>query len=345
MLTLRVIVFATKMVVVQLSMAGRKIAYSYFEGEIRFLAHADRYDIIIPNYNGATLLRRHLPSLLKCVDAAAITVVDDGSVDNSIDILRDEFPSVNVIARHENGGFSASVNDGIYRSLSDFVVILNNDVEVIPGFLDETIPLFSDDELFAVSPRILLPSSDNLDEGAKIGLWRHGMMYMDQRQGLTGITPVLYATGCAAIYRRSMIVELGGFDIAYSPFYREDADLGYRAWKRGWVSLYQPAASVKHEHSASIQKINRAFVDKVKARNAFFFVWRNIENHDLLRQHYHWLPFVITKKSLMGDLSMFRGFQMARSHKNECMQSRECDSKNRKLSDIDIFRKAGVEIL
>jgi GT2 family glycosyltransferase len=299
-------------------------------------------DIVIPTYNGIQLLRQHLPSLLDCAPEASVTVVDDGSSDGSVEILRGEFPSVNVVARGANGGFSVTANEGIRASASEFVLLLNNDVDVTPGFLDPIMPLFDDDDVFAVSPRVLLPTKGNLDEGAKTGFWHHGMFYTGQREGVSEISPILYVTGCAAVYRRSMLEELGGFDEVYSPFYKEDADLGYRAWKRGWRSLYQPASSVRHEHSASISKVGRGFVDTIKARNAFFFVWRNIEDPELLRRHQRWLPLVIAKNCLTGDRCLLQGYRLARPYRGACDRARREDSTHRKLSDREIFDRVGV---
>ena len=291
--------------------------------------------IIMPNFNGGSLLRQSLTSLGDLLGRAL--VVDDGSADGSVDLLRTEFPSVRVIAREQNGGFSAAVNDGIRACECDFVALLNNDVEVTPGFLDPILPMFEDEALFAVSPRIMLPARGNVDEGCKSGYWHHGVFYTTQRQGVDQITPVLYANGCAAVYRRSMLEELGGFDEAYSPFYWEDTDLGYRAWKRGWESLYQPASSVVHQHSASISRLDPIRTRRIQLRNAYMFIWRNIEDPKMLAAHRRWLPFVLAKKAIVRDLAFPLGWKDARPRKRECVEARNRDSAHRKLTDEQIL--------
>lgn len=303
-----------------------------------------RIDIVVPTYNGVHLLRQHLPTLLDCAPAASVTVVDDGSTDGSVEVLRGDFSFVNVVAREGNGGFSVAANEGIRATLSELVLLLNNDVEVSPGFLDSIVPMFEDESVFAVSPRIVLPTKGNLDEGAKTGLWHHGMLYSDQRQDVAEVTPILFATGCAAVYRRSMLEELGGFDEAYSPFYREDADLGYRAWKRGWKSLYQPASMVYHQHAVSISKLKRSLTDRIKARNGLFFIWRNIEDERLLLQHRLWLPAVLLKRAAHGDSASLLGWKSAFARRREAVLARELDSEHRVLSDREIFETVGVRV-
>jgi GT2 family glycosyltransferase len=299
--------------------------------------------VIIPNHCGAQLLEQYLPSVCShLADLGEVIVVDDASTDGSVEMLRKKFPEVRVIARETNGGFSAAVNDGIRATKGEFVVLLNNDVKVTPGFLDPIMPLFADESVFAASPRIRLPSKGGIDEGAKTGSWRHGMLYTDQRQGVTDVVPVLYPNGCAAVCRRSMLEELDGFDEAYSPFYWEDADLGYRAWKRGWKSLYSPHALVYHQHSASTSKLDAKRTDMIKARNSLLFIWRNIEDERLLRAHRRWLPLVLARRAAAGDSAFIKGWREALRLSSECSQTRERDSRHRILSDRDIFRAVGV---
>ena len=144
--------------------------------------------VIIPSFNGCALLGERLPDVVSSlVGSFAIAVVDDASTDGSVEMLQREFPAVHVIARQTNGGFSAAVNDGIRATKGEFVVLLNNDVEVTPGFLEPIMPLFADESVFAISPRILLPSKEGIDEGAKTGRWHHGMLYTDQRLSLIHI--------------------------------------------------------------------------------------------------------------------------------------------------------------
>ncbi len=302
-------------------------------------------DIVVPNYRGIELLRKYVPGMMEQVGPGfELIIVDDCSGDGSIDTIKREFPSTRVIARQANGGFSAAANDGIRATDGEFVVLLNNDVEATPGFLDPILPLFEDESVFAVSPKIILPTKGNIDEGCKTGFWHHGMFYADQQQGVTDVLPALYTCGCAAVYRRSMLEQLGGFDEAYSPFYWEDEDLGYRAWKRGWKSLYQPASTVFHQHAASISRLRCSYTDRIKARNGLLFIWRNIEDERLLRQHRLWLPLVILKRAALRDSPFLLGWRAAFARRKEAVAARILDSRHRVLSDREILETVGVRV-
>ena len=298
---------------------------------------------VIPNYNGADLLQQYLPGVIAEAAGCDVVVVDDCSMDGSVDLLRQSFPACKVIAQEVNRGFSVSANAGIGACDSEFVVLLNNDVAVTPGFLDAMVPLFEDASVFAVSPRIILPAKGNIDEGCKTGFWHHGMFNVDQRQDVKEVTPVLYACGCAAVYRRSMLEELGGFDEAYSPFYWEDADLGYRAWKRGWKSLYQPASTVYHIHAASTGRLAQSYTGAIKACNSLLFMWRNIEDAGLLSAHRRWLPMVLLRRAAAGDQPFLVGWKEAYSRRREAVEARQRESAYRKLSDREIMQIAGVD--
>lgn len=305
-------------------------------------SYLNKVSFIIPNYNGAALLAGFLNGLIENTAGASerIWVIDDGSTDASIEIVHKSFPSVNHIVQGSNGGFSTAVNTGIAASDGEFIVLLNNDVQVTPDFLDNLIPLFDDPTVFAVSPRIILPLHGDIDEGPKRGFWRHGLFYSDQHQGVDSVIPITYACGGAAIYRRSMLEQLGGFDELYCPAYWEDVDLGYRAWKMGWKNLYQSASTVYHLHSASTSKMNRSYIDMIRARNSLLFIWRNIDDAKLLRMHRRWLPFVLMRRSFARDYAFIKGWKEAR------MRIRDSNPPigERVMSDSEIFNKVGVRI-
>lgn len=300
-------------------------------------------DVVVPNYNGSALLRRYLPSVRDALgDSSRVIVVDDCSSDDSLDVLRSEFAWVDVIARKANAGFSVTVNEGLRAARTDLVVLLNNDVQVEPGFMEAIAPVFDDPGVFAVSPRIITNSLGGIDDGAKTGIWHHGMLWVDNLQGVDEVRPILYTSGGASVYRREMLAELDWFDEAYSPFNWEDVDLGYRAWKRGWRSMFQPAASVLHEHSATLSKLKICHSRTISTRNSLLFLWRNIDDCRLVREHRRWLPLVLMKRLVKGDWPFLRGWAAVYARRAEAAAARTADSKKRVLSDTEIFRTAGV---
>ncbi len=293
--------------------------------------------VVIPNYNGAGIIEKCLDSV---TDFFEVIVVDDGSADDSASLIKSRYPHVKLIENGVNKGFSHSVNTGIRAAKGDLVFLLNTDVILPPNVTDNMVPLFEDPDVFAVSPRIILPKKGNIDEGCKSGKWHHGVFYTDQRQGVAEMTPILYATGCAALYRKSMLDALGGFDEVYAPFYWEDADLGYRAWKRGYKSLYTPHAFVTHEHGATTSKANSGYKNTIIARNMIYFIRRNISDKDILGKHKRLLPSVSVKKLLTGDIAFVKGVREALSSGN----AKPLGEDERKLSDREIFEICGIEL-
>ncbi len=305
-----------------------------------------RVSAVLPNYNGGKMLAGTVRALLQTTIAESdLVVVDDASTDDSIELLREESPAIRSVTRASNGGFSATANEGLRAADGEFVVLLNSDVEVTPDFLDPILPLFEDATVFGVTCRIITPSLGGLDDGAKTAVWHHGMVWPDSTQDVSEVKPVFFASGCASVYRRSMLEELDGFDEAYSPFYWEDVDLSYRAWKRGWKSLYQPASTVYHQHSATTSKLPRSFTDRIKARNSLFFIWRNISDEQLLRKHRKWLPLVLAKRLALRDRAFVLGWHDAFLRRREAVEARRRDDVFRQLSDRQIFDTLGIEVV
>lgn len=297
---------------------------------------------IIPNYNGVGIIEKCLNSL---PDYLNVFVIDDASTDDSVELIANSFPRINILHNEKNSGFSSTMNCGIRNTQSDYILVLNNDVCISDDLLENILDLFDDETVFSVGPSILLPCKNMKNEGIAFPKWHHGILFGDQKEFVNDVTPILYTTGCAAVYRRSMLEALGGFDEAYSPFYWEDVDLCYRAWKRGWKSLYQPKSAVIHKHSASISKIKASYTDRIKARNSLFFIWRNIEDKKILSNHKMWLPLVLSKKLASGDLPYLKGWHDAWERRDEAVSARISDSANRVMSDREIFEAVGIDIL
>lgn len=278
-----------------------------------------RVSLIIPTFNGLSLLQKHLPVLLRAegVAEAELVIVDDGSADGTVEWLRANVPQAQVVALETNGGFSRACNAAIQASMGDALVLLNNDVAVEPGFLHPLLEaLESFPDVFAVNARILLPGQEMLDEGEKHGWFHHGIFYVDCRRDPShraqSTAPTLYATACAAAYRRSFVEQLGGFDELYSPCYWEDVDLSYRAWKRGWQVLYEPKSVVYHQHETTTARLDPRFTAMVKQRNGFVFVWKNISDRRWTAASLLLSPWVCLYRRLRdGDAAVWAGWLAA----------------------------------
>ena len=240
--------------------------------------------VVIPNWNGRDLLEKYLPSVVAAVAGNPrneIIVVDNGSDDGSTEFVRQAFPGVRLVALDRNLGFGGGSNRGFREARNDIVVLLNSDMRVAPDFLQPLLDGFTDELVFSVSCQIFFsdPGKKREETGLTQGWWAQGALRVRHREDpqVTELFPCFYGGGGSCAFDRRKFLELGAFDELLRPFYMEDTDIGFMAWKRGWKVLYQPASHVWHEHRGTIgKKFSADFIDAVVAKNTLLFTWKNI---------------------------------------------------------------------
>ena len=255
---------------------------------------ASAASVVIPNWNGRDLLEKYLPSVIAALADSPrneIIVVDNGSEDGSAQFLREHFPQVRVLALERNLGFGGGSNAGFQAARNDIVVLLNSDMRVDPNFLQPLLDGFRDDKTFAVSCQIFFsdPAKPREETGLTEGWWQQGSLRVRHRiePDIHQLYPCFYGGGGSCAFDRNKFLELGGFDELFQPFYLEDTDLGYLAWKRGWKILYQPASVVYHEHRGTIGKrFSEAYIQTVLKKNFLLFTWKNIHDWRWLGSHF-----------------------------------------------------------
>ncbi len=265
--------------------------------------------IVIPNWNGRDLLEKYLPSVVAAAGrcpGSEVIVVDNGSTDGSAQFLREKFPSVRLLALKKNLGFGGGSNQGFKAAVNDIVVLLNSDMRVDPGFLQPLLAEFKDDRIFAVSCQIFFSDPDKKREetGLTEGWWRQGFLRVGHRidPEVRQAYPCFYGGGGSCAFDRKKFLELGGFDELLAPFYLEDTDLGYMAWKRGWKVLYQPASIVYHEHRGTIgRRFSEAYIQSVLKKNFILFAWKNIHEWRRLGEHFFFAWAGAILSWLFGD--------------------------------------------
>ncbi|MBI2816699.1 MAG: glycosyltransferase [Acidobacteria bacterium] len=247
--------------------------------------------IVIPNWNGKELLAKFLPSIVEATsEQDEIIVVDNASTDGSAEFLRQRFPRVRVIQTERNLGFGGGSNLGIQAARNRIAVLLNNDMRVTPDFLRPLLDGFTDPAVFAVSSQIFFsdPSRRREETGLISGRFEKGFVRVRHEvdPDIPTLYPTFYAGGGSTAYDREKFLELGGFDSLFEPFYLEDTDLSYGAWRRGWKVFYQPASHVFHEHRATIGKhYSRAAILAYLQKNYALMVWKNIHRWRWLASH------------------------------------------------------------
>jgi O-antigen biosynthesis protein len=310
----------------------------------------DGASVVIPNWNGRDLLVKYLPSIQTALggnDKNEIVVVDNGSTDGSAEFLREHFPSVRVLALDRNIGFGGGSNEGFRAARNDVVVLLNSDMRVDPDFLAPLLAGFKDEKVFAVSCQIFFsdPTKKREETGLTQGWWENGALRVGHRidPAVTCLFPCFYGGGGSCAFDRRKFLELGGFDELFRPFYFEDTDLGYQAWKRGWKVLYQPASVVYHEHRGTIgKKFTRAQIDAVLKQNFILFSWKNIHEWRRLWSHFFFTFAGAIISVFFGDSperSTLRGISNAFWRLPRALASRSRARSLAQISDTEAFRR------
>ncbi|TVR72824.1 MAG: glycosyltransferase family 2 protein [Sphaerobacteraceae bacterium] len=234
--------------------------------------------LIIVSFNGRSLLRDCLESLEAQIRRPdEVIVVDNGSSDQSVSMVRDEFPWVRLIEAGENLGFAAGNNLGIRAATGEIIILLNNDTIPAPGFVESILaPLDEDQDLSAVSGVMLFVNQPEIVATSGIQVFSNGLA-LDRDAGspwrsMSGNRPVFGPSGGAMAIRRSALDDV---DLFPEPFflYLEDVDLAWRMRLRNHHTVSSPAAWVLHHYSASSIE-GSAFKDYFLARNRFWVLLR-----------------------------------------------------------------------
>jgi GT2 family glycosyltransferase/glycosyltransferase involved in cell wall biosynthesis len=303
--------------------------------------------VVIPNWNGKDLLEKYLPSVIEAMGGNEILVVDNGSEDGSAEFVRATFPQVTVLALPENLGFGGGSNAGFRAASNDIVVLLNSDMRVAPDFLAPLIEGFADPDVFAVSCQIFFSDPDKLREetGLTQAWWQDGGLRVRHRidDHVRDLFPCFYGGGGSCAFDRRKFLELGGFDRLLAPFYLEDTDLGYMAWKRGWKVLYQPRSVVYHEHRGTIgKKFTYEYIQSVLNKNFLLFCQKNIHEWRRLGPHflYTWMNAMLAV--VFGDAPLrpnFAGMWRALCQLPGAMRSRWRARSLARVDDTEAFRR------
>jgi GT2 family glycosyltransferase/glycosyltransferase involved in cell wall biosynthesis len=253
--------------------------------------------VVIPTWNGRDHLARNLPSLLKALAAFPeheVLIMENASEDGTTEFLAEQFPSVRVVEMGSNLGFGRACNIGCSLARYDVVLMLNNDMRVEPDFIQPLLDGFRDPRVFAVTCQIFFESAAKPREetGLTMGRWHQGRIHLQHVADpqVDELFPTFYSGGGSTAYDRQKLLELGGFDELLAPFYMEDVDLAYMAWKRGWVNLYAPSSMLHHQHRGTIGRHYSAEqIRHVLQKNRLLFVWKNMHEWGRLAGHFGWL--------------------------------------------------------
>lgn len=218
----------------------------------------DGVSVVIPSRNGRHLLAELLPGLRRELRGipSEILVIDNGSGDGTAEA----YPELVVESHFEPLAFAEAANRGLARARYSRVCLLNNDMQLGEGFFGPLVAAFEKvPDLFAATAQIFFPAGERRQETGKAVMPRSEQGFdfpvrCDLPQEGEDLTWVLYGSGGCTLYDAAMLHALGGFDEVFRPAYVEDLDLGYRAWQRGWPSVFVSGARLVHRHQATTSR-------------------------------------------------------------------------------------------
>lgn len=279
--------------------------------------------IVVPSLDDRDLLERHLPPLLAELDRRAagdeLLIVDDTGAGVLAPWLAEHFPRAQCLAQAHNAGFAPALLAGVRAARHELVFSMNPDVRVRARFLEPLVEALADARVFAAVPLVLLHGKEDQVESATELRWQRGELSIGQ-PGLEGAAAdckqgrraVAYAIGGSCLLRKSEFLALGGFDELFAPFYYEDVDLGWEAWKRGRTVVLEPSSVIEHHHRGTIKRrVSAELVRAVIERNRFLFTWKHLDEPERAREHFAALHRLALDALLCGERDVLEWLLLA----------------------------------
>lgn len=243
--------------------------------------------VVVVNWNGKHLLEECLPSIQRqSFTDFEIVVVDNGSTDGSVEFLR-TFPGVQVIELPANQGFAGPNNLAFERARGSWIATINNDLTLAPGWLETLIlALEEEPDCFAAQGSILKEGEPARIDTCGLGIRACGaarnLAHNQEPASIPEPRPIFTVSAGAALYRRSMLQDLGFFDASYFAYY-EDLDAGWRARLKGWRCLLIPQAVAYHKVHGTSASLKNDFLWYLSERNRLRTMVKNLPLSALFR--------------------------------------------------------------
>ena len=270
--------------------------------------------IVILNWNGAALMERFLPSVVRYSpeEMAEVVVADNGSTDDSLALLAEKFPSVRVVRFDRNYGFAEGYNRALQQIDTPYAVLLNSDVEVTPGWLEAPLRrLDASPEVAAVQPKLLAERARDQFEyaGAAGGFmdkygypFCRGRIFQEietDRGQYDAEADILWATGACLFVRTEVYRAVGGLDAKFFA-HQEEIDMCWRMRARGYRLVCTPESVVYHVGGGMLnaESPRKTFLN---FRNNLLMLYKNLpekELHRVMRLRF-WLDYLAALKFLL----------------------------------------------
>lgn len=285
--------------------------------------------VVIPNYNGKILLERNLPSVYSALHSSGISdfeiiIPDDASTDDSVNFIKINYPEIILIENKTNKGFAGNTNTGIFKAKKELILILNSDVNLTEGYFKPLLKYFDEPDTFGVTGRIIGIDSDRIQDGAKYPKYHFGYIASTTNYICKNQTSLysFFLTGANALIDRKKFIELKGYDEIFNPYYGEDVDLGFRAWRLGYKCYYEHNSICRHPNSATIKKEPQEKVKIISGRNKMYLHFIHLNG---LEQIFYLIKLFVKAilKAILLDIKYLRSFRMFKNTMSRCLISRK----------------------
>lgn len=260
--------------------------------------------VVILNWNGTKLLKQFLPSVIEFSPEAVIYVADNASSDESIEVLKSDFPDVKIIQNKENFGFARGYNEALQFVDEPYYALVNSDIEVTDGWLKPILSTFENSlEIAIIQPKILAYNNKECFEyaGAAGGfIDKYGFPFCRGRifntiekdtNQYNDITEIFWASGACFFIRKEVFHKLNGFDADFFA-HQEEIDLCWRAFNENYKILYNPNSLVYHVGGATLQ-VGSPMKTFLNFRNSLWMMLKNLPKEKLI-------PILLLRLTLDG---------------------------------------------
>jgi len=248
--------------------------------------------VVILNWNGTELLKQFLPSVIEFSPEASIYVADNASTDDSIEVLKRDFPSIKIILNNNNYGFARGYNEALQFIEEPYYALVNSDIEVTENWLEPILSTFdSNNEIAIIQPKILAYNNKEYFEYAgaaggyidKFGFpFCRGRIFetleKDTKQ-YNDSTEIFWATGACFFIKKEAFNKLEGFDTDFFA-HQEEIDLCWRAFNLGYKTIYNSKSVVYHIGAATL-KTDSPHKTFLNFRNSLWMLLKNLPKKKL----------------------------------------------------------------
>lgn len=258
--------------------------------------------LAILNFNGVRHLESLLPTLPLAMagtdDRACAVVLDNRSTASDVSWLAQHAPDVEVVVAQTND-YLYSYNDFLASRSEDIVVLLNNDLRLAPGFLCALLRHFEQEDVFSVGATSRDWNDTTYTCGPAALHSHHGVYSWDWQRNRQVTSATLFTSGGFMAVDRRRFLELGGFNRLFHPGYGEDLDLCFRAWRRGWRCVFEPAALVYHRENGTFSDRTQHLIE----RSSWLFQWSSLPSSAGWLERTAMTTLTAARRSIAGDHS------------------------------------------